>query len=76
MAEPEKRPTARDLAGSAADLRGYAVMFRSLAASGDENGRVEVPAATLAQAANFFDSVVDELLGVIGEAPVEPVEPA
>lgn len=75
MPSPERRPTARDLAGSAADLRGYAVMFRSLAAGGDERGRVEVPATTLARAADFFDAVVDEMLGLIEPVPVRPPEP-
>lgn len=50
-------------------------MFRSVAANGDERGLVEMNAATLAQAANFFDSVVNELLGVIGDQEVPPVEP-
>ena len=59
------RPTARELAGSAVDLNGYAVLFRQWARQADENGEITIPAARLAAAAEFFDVVVDELLALI-----------
>lgn len=59
------KPTIRELAGSAVDLNGYAVLFRQWANQGDKNGTVTVPAARLAAAAEFFESVVDELLALI-----------
>ena len=59
------RPTARELAGSAVDLHGYAVLFRQWARMGDKDGQVVVPAARLAAAAEFFEGVVDELLSLI-----------
>ena len=59
------RPTARELAGSAVDLNGYAVLFKQWASLADKDGRVTVPAARLAAAAEFFEGVVDELLALI-----------
>jgi hypothetical protein len=64
MADGE-RPTARELAGSAVDLNGYAVLFKHWASLADKNGSVTVPAARLAAAAEFFERVVDELLTFI-----------
>lgn len=69
-----RRPTTRDIAGSAADLRGYATLFRGYSANADENGKALVPAITLSRAANFFDSVVDELLTLIEDEPIDPVK--
>ena len=60
-----EKPTARELAGSAVDLNGYAVLFKHWASLADKNGAVTVPAARLAAAAEFFEGVVDELLALI-----------
>ena len=59
------RPTVRELAGSAVDLNGYAVLFKHWANQASKDGTVTVPAARLAAAAVFFESVVDELLSLI-----------
>ncbi len=64
------KPTKRDLAGSAADLRGYAVLFRGIATSADDQGRCQVDAGTVLSAADFFDAVVEELLALIEEEPI------
>ena len=64
MADRE-RPTVRELAGSAVDLNGYAVLFQQWAQQADTEGHVTVPAARLAAAAEFFEHVVDELLALI-----------
>jgi len=66
------KPTVRDLAESASDLRGYAIHFRVLAAQADKEGVVMVPAAMLARAADFLDSVTNEMLELIGPHPPEP----
>jgi hypothetical protein len=55
----------RELAGSAVDLNGYAVLFRQWARQADKDGHVLVPAARLAKSADFFDQVVGELLALI-----------
>lgn len=68
-----ERPTVRELAGSAVDLNGYAVLFKHWARQADEKGHVTVPAARLAAAAEFFEGVVDELLALI---PPEPSDDA
>ena len=68
------KPTKRDLAGSAADLRGYAMLFRGVAAGSDEAGRCHLDAATVARAADFFDAVVEELLALVEDDPVKPLE--
>lgn len=54
------RPTTRDLAESAADLRGYANRFRTLAQSNQAPTPQE-----LAAAADFFESVSEELLNLL-----------
>jgi len=72
MADKE-RPTVRELAGSAVDLNGYAVLFRQWAQQADKDGRVAVPAARLVAASEFFEGVVDELLSLI---PPEDVDDA
>jgi hypothetical protein len=61
----QRRPTARDLAGSAVDLNGYAVLFEQLARQADEDGMVKVPAARLVHISTFMGRVVDELLALI-----------
>ena len=61
----QERPTARELAGSAVDLNGYAVLFRQWAQQADKTGRVAVPASRLVAASEFFETVVDELLALI-----------
>lgn len=61
----EKRPTARDLAGSAVDLNGYAVLFKHLARQADKNGKVSISAAKLLTISEFMEGVVDELLSLI-----------
>jgi len=54
------KPTTRDLAESAADLRGYANRFRTLAQTN------QAPTAQeLAAAADFFESVSEELLELL-----------
>jgi len=73
MVDPERRPTARDLAGSAVDLHGHATLFRQIARSADKNGNVKVPAAKLLAISEFMDSVVDELLKLI---PPEDIDDA
>jgi hypothetical protein len=68
MANPDKgtaRPTARDLAGSAVDLNGYAVLFQQLARQADKDGKVQVSAAKLIAISEFMEKVVDELLALI-----------
>jgi hypothetical protein len=66
------KPTARDLAQSAADLRRYAERFRLLASHGDHKGEVAVKSAMLAMAGDFFDAVSEELIALIGEHEPEP----
>lgn len=70
----QERPTVRELAGSAVDLNGYVVLFRYWASQADKDGYVQVPAARLARAADFFEQVVDELLALIPEdtTPEDP----
>lgn len=70
----QERPTVRELAGSAVDLNGYVVLFRYWASQADKEGHVQVPAARLARAADFFEQVVDELLALIPEdtTPEDP----
>jgi len=63
--EAPTRPTIREIAGSAVDLNGYAVLFRQWSKMADKNGEVIVPAARLAAASEFFDRVVNELLSLI-----------
>jgi len=70
MADPE-RPTARDLAGSAVDLHGYAVLLKQLARAADKDGNCPVPAARLLIIADFMDKVTDELLALIPERDVD-----
>jgi hypothetical protein len=43
-----------------------------LAAQADKDGAVLVPAAMLARAADFFDSVTNEMLELIGPHEPEP----
>ena len=69
----EKRPTARDLAGSAVDLHGYATLFKQVVRSADKDGNVKVKATKLLAISEFMDSVVDELLALI---PPEEVDDA
>lgn len=67
-----KRPTSRDLAGSAVDLNGYAVWLRQqVQFLADKDGNVKMPAAKVARMATFMDKVVDELLTLIPEDEVE-----
>ena len=74
MAEKE-RPTARDLAGSAVDLNGYATMLKQMAQyKVDKDGNVKVSAARLVHMADFMEKVVDELLDLIPEDAVEPTD--
>lgn len=71
MAE-QKRPTARDLAGSAVDLNGYAVWIKQQAQLlADKDGNVKVPAARLVRMSDFMEKVVDELLSLIPEDEVD-----
>ncbi len=71
----EKRPTARDLAGSAVDLHGYAVLFKQLARAADKDGKCLVPASRLLYIADFMEKVTDELLALIPEREVDKLEP-
>lgn len=65
MAEQE-RPTARDLAGSAVDLNGYATLFKQLAQyKVDKDGNVKISASRLLHISDFMEKVVDELLALI-----------
>lgn len=65
MAEKE-RPTARDLAGSAVDLNGYATFLQQLAQHKvDKDGNVKIPASRIIHMAEFMEKVVDELLALI-----------
>ena len=66
------KPTVHDLADSAGDLRRYAERFRQIASLGDTKGEVRVKSAMLAAAGDFFDSVADELVALIGEHEPEP----
>jgi hypothetical protein len=59
------RPTARDLAGSAVDLHGYAVLFEQIARTADKDGKVQMNAARLLHISAFMEKVVDELLALI-----------
>lgn len=68
-----KRPTARDLAGSAVDLHGYAVYFNQMVRRADKDGNVKVKATKLLAASEFMNSVVDELLALI---PPEEIDDA
>ena len=67
------RPSIRELAGSAVDLHGYAVLFKQWASLADKNGLIAVPAAKLVKAADFFEEVVGELLTLIPSDEVEKV---
>jgi len=69
-----ERPTARDLAGSAVDLNGYAVMFKQVARQADKDGKVQVSAARLIAVSEFLEQVVDELLSLIPPASVDDTE--
>jgi len=60
-----ERPTARDLAGSAVDLNGYATMFKHVCRSADKDGLVKIKAVRLLHIAEFMEHVVDELLELI-----------
>ena len=63
MANPDQgRPTARDLAGSAVDLHGYAVLFEQVARTADKDGKVQMSASRLLHISEFMEKVVDELL--------------
>jgi hypothetical protein len=71
-----ERPTARDLAGSAVDLNGYAVLFQQLARLADKDGNVKVSAAKLVAISEFLTHVVDELLVLIPDGvDIDPVDP-
>ena len=70
-----ERPTARDLAGSAVDLHGYATLFNQIVRSADKDGNVKIKAAKLLAIAEFMDSVVDELLALIPEREVDQADP-
>ena len=59
------RPTTRDLAGSAVDLNGYAVLFQQLARRADSDGKVQISASRLLHISEFLEKVVDELLALI-----------
>ena len=67
----EKRPTARDLAGSAVDLNGYATFFTHVCRLADKNGDVKIKATRLLHIAEFMEKVVDELLELIPPDPVD-----
>lgn len=70
------RPTARQLAGSAVDLNGYAVLFQQLARLADKDGNVKMSAAKLVAISEFLTQVVDELLTLIpDETEVDPLDP-
>ena len=70
-----ERPTARDLAGSAVDLNGYATLLRQLAQHKvDKDGNVKVPAARLLHMSEFMEKVVDELLALIPAKDVDDAE--
>jgi hypothetical protein len=69
------KPTVRDLADSAGNLRAYAERFRHLASLADSKGDVHIKAAMLAKAGDFFDAVSEELVALIGEHPPETPEP-
>ena len=74
MAE-QKRPTARDLAGSAVDLNGYAVWLKNqVQFLADKDGNVKLPAARLAHMTVFLEKVVDELLALIPPDDVTDVK--
>lgn len=70
----QERPTARDLAGSAVDLHGYAVLFKQIARSADKDGKCMVPASRLLHVADFMDKVTDELLALIPPEDVDDVQ--
>lgn len=72
--EETKRPNVRDLAGSAVDLNGYAVLFKAWARQANQDGYIQVPAAKLVTASDFFSRLVDELLELIPPNPVEDVK--
>jgi hypothetical protein len=65
------KPTVRDLADSAGDLRTYAERFRQIASRGDPKGDVTLKSSMLVKAGEFFDAVADELVSLIGEHPAE-----
>ena len=74
MAE-QKRPTARDLAGSAVDLHGYATLLQQWAAHrADKDGNIKVPASRIVTIAAFMDDVVDELLALIPPDDIEDAD--
>jgi len=71
------RPTVRDLAESAADLRGFSVRFQDLLDLEDEEGNVQVSSETLVRASAFMNNVAEELLSLIGpNSPLPPAPPA
>jgi len=66
MSSEQKRPTARDLAGSAVDLNGYSTLLKQWAAHrADKDGNMIVPVSRIVVIAAFMDQVVDELLALI-----------
>jgi len=69
----QERPTARDLAGSAVDLHGHAVLFKQLANQADKDGYVKVSASKLVHIAEFMEKVTDELLALIPPDPTDDV---
>ena len=69
-----ERPTARELAGSAVDLHGYAVLFKQVARQADKDGMVKISAARLVHISEFLDQVTDELLALIPERETPMVE--
>jgi len=66
-----ERPTARELAGSAVDLHGYATLFKQVARTADKNGQVQMSASRLLHIAEFLDQVTDELLALIPDEPAK-----
>jgi len=71
-----KRPTARDLAGSAVDLHGYATLFTQMVRSADKDGNVKIKATKLLHVAEFMGKVVDELLELIPPDPIDDTKNA
>jgi hypothetical protein len=66
------RPTTKDLAESAVDLNGYAVMLKQqVRFNTDKDGNVKLPATKAVAMSEFLEKVVDELLALI---PVEEVQ--
>lgn len=71
MSNP-RQPTVRELAGSAVDLNGYAVLFKQIARTADKDGNVKVSASRLIHISDFLDRVVDEILALIPDEEVGP----